>query len=62
LRLWADGLPPDCVVITTQKDLVKLRLPRLGSRPLWALRVCLEVGAGREELEQALLAVVAARN
>ncbi len=59
LRVWAGGLPPDCQVVTTQKDLVKLRIARLGDRPLWALRVRLEVSAGREELERALLAVVA---
>ncbi len=53
LRIWAGGLPADCAVVTTQKDLVKLRLPRLGDRPLWALHVRLEVGAGREELERA---------
>ena len=62
LRRWAGGLPADCTVVTTQKDLVKLRLPRLGDRPLWALRVRLEVGPGREELERALLAAVATRN
>jgi tetraacyldisaccharide 4'-kinase len=58
LRDWSGALPPDCTVVTTQKDLVKLRLPRLGDRSLWALRVRLEVEAGREELERALLAVV----
>jgi tetraacyldisaccharide 4'-kinase len=58
LRVWAGGLPADCVVVTTQKDLVKLRLSSLAGRPLWALRVRLEVGPGREELERALLAVV----
>jgi tetraacyldisaccharide 4'-kinase len=62
LRAWAAELPPDCVVVTTQKDLVKLRLPRLGQHPLWAVRVRLEVGAGREELVQALLSAVASRN
>ena len=29
----------DCVVVTTQKDLVKLRLPQLARKELWALRV-----------------------
>ena len=46
-------------MVTTQKDQVKLRITHLGERPLWALRVRLEVGAGREELERTLLAVVA---
>ena len=62
LRVWAGGLPADCAIVTTQKDLVKLRLSHLGDRPLWALRIRLEVGAGREDLERALLAVVASRN
>jgi tetraacyldisaccharide 4'-kinase len=62
LRVWAAGLPAGCAVVTTQKDLVKLRLPGLADRPLWALRVRLEVGPGREELERALLAAVASRN
>ena len=59
LRVWAAGLPAESTIVTTQKDLVKLRLTHLSDRPLWALRVRLEVSAGREELEQALLAAVA---
>src|SRR5262249_28093787 len=39
LQSWARQQPPDSVVLTTQKDLVKLRLPQLGGRPLWALRI-----------------------
>jgi tetraacyldisaccharide 4'-kinase len=42
LASWARQLAKDCVVVTTQKDLVKLRLLRIGDRPLWALRVCLD--------------------
>jgi hypothetical protein len=45
-------------VVTTQKDLVKLRLPRLGGRPLTALRVRLHVGAGRDALHHHLDAVL----
>ena len=37
LRSWARQLPPDAAVVTTQKDLVKIRLDRLGERELWAL-------------------------
>ena len=62
LSAWAAALPPGCRIVTTQKDLVKLRLPELAGRPLWALRIRLEVGPGREELERALLAVIAIRN
>ena len=54
-RTWTNSapgrreLPADCHVIVTQKDLVKLRLSRLGDRPLWSLRIRLhvEAGAGR---------------
>lgn len=54
LRDWARRLPPDCQVVVTQKDLVKLRLPRLGDLPLWALRIRLHVETGAEELERLL--------
>jgi tetraacyldisaccharide 4'-kinase len=59
LRAWAAGLPVD-FVLTTQKDLVKLRLDRLGPRPLWALRVRLGPGAGRDALDGLLEGVLPA--
>jgi tetraacyldisaccharide 4'-kinase len=58
LREWARGLPAGAAAVTTQKDLVKLRLPRLADRDLWAVRIRLDVTAGREELERRLRAVV----
>jgi tetraacyldisaccharide 4'-kinase len=58
LRRWAGGLPADGVVVTTQKDLVKVRLPRLGGRPLAALRVRLHVEAGQDVLHQHLDAIL----
>ena len=61
LRAWARGLPADCHVIVTQKDLVKLRLSRLGDRPLWSLRVRLHVEAGADELERRLEAALGER-
>jgi tetraacyldisaccharide 4'-kinase len=54
---WARELPGDGIVVTTQKDLVKLRLSRLGERELWAVRVELHVTAGLEALEGRLAAV-----
>jgi tetraacyldisaccharide 4'-kinase len=42
LRQWAGALPVGALVITTQKDLVKIRLPELSGRPLWALRILLQ--------------------
>jgi tetraacyldisaccharide 4'-kinase len=62
LHEWARGLAEGTPVVTTQKDLVKLRLTRLGGRPLWALRICLHVEAGREEFERRLRAVVGDRS
>ncbi len=59
LRAWARVLPPGGVAVTTQKDLVKLRLPRLAERPLWALRVRLHFAAGGEAVERLLLSAAA---
>jgi tetraacyldisaccharide 4'-kinase len=39
LEYWAESLPEGGVVLTTQKDLVKIRLTRLAGRELWALRI-----------------------
>jgi tetraacyldisaccharide 4'-kinase len=58
LDAWARGLSADAVLVTTQKDLVKLRLTRLGERPLWALRVRLHFESGRDEFERRLREVV----
>jgi len=44
-------------VLTTQKDLVKVRLPQLAGKALWALRIGLEVTAGAEALQRCLLSV-----
>jgi tetraacyldisaccharide 4'-kinase len=58
LRGWAAALPPEVLVVTTQKDLVKIRLIRLADRPLAALRVRLHVGAGQDLLHRHLDAVL----
>jgi tetraacyldisaccharide 4'-kinase len=52
LHAWAGQQATDCVFVTTQKDLVKLRLTRLGGRGLWALRIRLRVTAGGELLDR----------
>jgi tetraacyldisaccharide 4'-kinase len=59
LRAWARQQATDCMVVTTQKDLVKLRLTRLGERELWALRIRLHVDAGQEVLDSKLEQVAA---
>jgi tetraacyldisaccharide 4'-kinase len=58
LRTWAGQQAKDCVIVTTQKDLVKLRLAMLGGRPLWALQICLHVEVGQELLDRKLQEVV----
>jgi tetraacyldisaccharide 4'-kinase len=54
LRAWARLQTTDCVVVTTQKDLVKLRLTDLGGRELWALRIELHVEVGKDEFDRRL--------
>jgi tetraacyldisaccharide 4'-kinase len=58
LRAWASRQAKDCLIITTQKDLVKLRLTQLGGRPLWALRIGLAFRAGQEALDRKLTEVL----
>jgi len=58
LRAWARRQAMDCVVVTTQKDLVKLRLTDLAGRELWALRVQLHVEAGQDEFDRRLEEVI----
>jgi tetraacyldisaccharide 4'-kinase len=61
LRTWARQQDPECLLITTQKDLVKLRLSRLGDREVWAVRIRLHAEAGQDGLEDKLRAVVGSR-
>ena len=58
LHRWADGLPAGTVIVTTQKDVVKLRLSRLGDRPLWWLRIRLCVESGQDALDGCLRSVL----
>jgi tetraacyldisaccharide 4'-kinase len=53
LSHWAASLAVEAVICTA-KDLVKLRVERLGGVPLWALAIELEVVRGREEFETRL--------
>jgi tetraacyldisaccharide 4'-kinase len=54
LRSWARQQATEGVVVTTQKDLVKLPLTRIGERELWALRIRLHFLAGQEQLDRKL--------
>lgn len=58
LRRWAGQQQPGCLVVTTQKDLVKLRLTKLGSAELWALRICLHMEDGKELIDELVNKVV----
>jgi tetraacyldisaccharide 4'-kinase len=55
LQTWAAGLPAGAWAVTTQKDLVKLRLAELGGRPLWAVRVGLQFTDGKDVFDRAVL-------
>ena len=46
---WADHLGSP-VVLTTQKDLVKLDVPKLHNSPLWAVEIGTEIHAGKDLL------------
>jgi tetraacyldisaccharide 4'-kinase len=61
LRRWARQQATEAVLVTTQKDLVKINLNRLGDRDLWALRIRMRVPAGEEVLQEKLQAVIRER-
>ncbi len=58
LAAWAARQPQQTLLVTTQKDLVKLRRRQLGGRALWALRIVLAFDAGKELLDRKLQEVV----
>ncbi|MEX0586436.1 MAG: tetraacyldisaccharide 4'-kinase, partial [Pirellulales bacterium] len=57
LRRWAEAQPVDAIV-TTHKDLVKVRGTPLAERPLWALCIGIELLDGQPELESRLTPIV----
>ncbi len=58
LRRWAREQPSEAALVTTQKDLVKINLERLGDRALWALRIQMRVLDGEEVLQDKLRMVL----
>jgi tetraacyldisaccharide 4'-kinase len=62
LARWAESLPADALVATTQKDWVKLRLDDLGGRTLRAVRIGFRLIAGEAELVRLLDGVFATEN
>jgi tetraacyldisaccharide 4'-kinase len=57
LERWASDLGAN-LVLTTQKDLVKLRASSLGPAPLRALRIGLEITAGSDIMDEVLARLV----
>jgi tetraacyldisaccharide 4'-kinase len=57
LHAWVKAVNAD-FVLTTQKDLVKLRISSLGNVPLRALRIGMEVIAGELALDEVLAALL----
>lgn len=55
LTRWAESLPPDAWVATTQKDWVKLRIDALAGRPVYAVRIGLELTAEQDAFDRAVL-------
>ncbi len=62
IQAWARQLPEEAWLVTTQKDWVKLRIDQLGNRPLWSLRIALEITEGEHILQVALLKVIQPAN
>jgi tetraacyldisaccharide 4'-kinase len=58
LNRWAQQQVAGCIVLTTQKDLVKLRLAQVGGRDLWAVRIRLRFDTGQDALDRKLREVV----
>jgi tetraacyldisaccharide 4'-kinase len=58
LNRWAARLPAGAAIVTTQKDAVKLRLSRLGDRPLWWLRIRLRIESCQDVWEERLRSVL----
>jgi tetraacyldisaccharide 4'-kinase len=54
LREWVAQFPADTWILTTQKDQVKLRLPELAGRELWAVEIGLQVKDGDAAFHEAL--------
>jgi tetraacyldisaccharide 4'-kinase len=58
LDSWCEQLLPTGVVLTTQKDLVKLQISRLAGRELWAVRIGLTIRQGEDLLHKLLNQIV----
>jgi tetraacyldisaccharide 4'-kinase len=59
LARWAETLPRDASIATTQKDWVKLRIGELAGRPLRAVRIGMAFRDGQREFDEVLGRIVA---
>jgi len=51
LLVWSDQQPSVQAIICTHKDLVKVGVPHLHEKPLWAVVIGMKFSAGEEELQ-----------
>ena len=58
LARWAASQPDDTILVTTQKDWVKLRTGELGGKRLWAVRIGLGFQDGEPEFRRTLEGVL----
>jgi tetraacyldisaccharide 4'-kinase len=58
LLAWADSQKADCLMATTQNDLVKIRQTQWAAKDLWAVRIQLHIESGEKEFHQKLAEVV----
>jgi tetraacyldisaccharide 4'-kinase len=61
LTRWANSLPPDAVIATTQKDWVKIRVPAFANRALWAVRIGLCFRDGEDRITEVLETLIHSR-
>ena len=58
MAAWAGTMPGDTVVVTTQKDFVKLRVAEFSGRPVRAIRIGLKFLTGETEFRAAINGVI----
>jgi tetraacyldisaccharide 4'-kinase len=61
LAAWRREWGPECVLVTTQKDLVKMRPGHSLGRELWALRIAFDFQAGQDALDRKLKEAIGER-
>lgn len=54
LQRWADTVPKEATIATTQKDFVKLQIPDLAGRPLRAVRIGMRLLDGEDRVREQL--------